>query len=207
MTLRAKKSHGKKKESGRSAAAHSGSTPPAALHENPWFYVRKRGRYYTIEYRQEQAIILPVVENRGVVLVRVKRPVINDTPLELPAGGIDTGETPVVGAAREFAEETGIVISDDSRFVPLPSLSPSPNRTPSRIHVFRIDITWEEFARRGHHDDEIAELEYVPLDELAERIVSGDIYVAVPVAVLATFLLSGTIGQQANHGALRKPGK
>ena len=207
MTLRAKKSSGKQKNSRRDAGACSGSALPAALHENPWFSVRKRGRYYTIEYRQEQAIILPVVDNRGVVLVRVKRPVISDTPLELPAGGIDAGETPVAGAAREFAEETGIAISDISRFVPLPSLSPSPNRTPTRLHVFRIDITGEEFARRGAHDDEIIGVEYVPLDELANWIINGDIYVAVPVAVLATFLLSGTISQRAGRGALRKPGK
>jgi ADP-ribose pyrophosphatase len=207
MTLRAKKSPGKRKNSPRGTGARSGSALPAALHENPWFSVRKRGRYYTIEYRQEQAIILPIVDNRGVVMVRVKRPVINDTPLELPAGGIDAGETPVVGAAREFAEETGIAISDISRFVPLPSLSPSPNRTPTRLHVFRVDITGEEFAQRGLHDDEITGVEHIPLDELANRIINGDIYVAVPVAVLATFLLSGTINRRAGRGALRKTGK
>lgn len=207
MILRAKKTPSKKKSSSRVTGARSRIALPAALHENPWFSVRKRGRYYTVEYRQEQVIILPVVDNRGVVLVRVKRPVINDTPLELPAGGIDADEKPAAGAAREFAEETGIAIADISRFVALPGLSPSPNRTPSRLHVFRIDITRQEFARRRPHDDEIASVEYVPLEKLVDRIIKGDIYVAVPVAVLATFLLSGKIGTPGKRGALRKPGK
>lgn len=196
MKPRTKTTPGKRIATSRSKNAKPGRTPPA-LHENPWFSIRKRGKFYTIEYRQAQTIILPVVDNRGVVLVRVKRPVINDTPLELPAGGIEAGESPAAGAARELAEETGISISDISRFIPLPALSPSPNRTPNRLHVFRVDLTQSEFSRRGPHDDEITGVEFVPLAELAGRIIRGDIYVAVPVAVLATFLLSGTNSRQA----------
>lgn len=203
MKVRTQKTSAKRKI----GSITTGKARPAALHENPWFSVRKRGKYYTIEYRQAQAIILPVVDKKGVVLVRVKRPVIRDTPLELPAGGIEAGETPASGAAREFSEETGIVIADISRFKPMPPLSPSPNRTPTRIHVFRIDLTQQEFARRGPHDDEITGVEYVPLDDLANRIIRGDIYVAVPVAVLATFLLSGTIGPQDKSGLMRTSGE
>lgn len=203
MKPRTKKTPGKRTATSRSKNAKPGSTAPA-LHENPWFSIRKRGKFYTIEYRQAQTIILPVVDNRGVVLVRVKRPVINDTPLELPAGGIEASESPAAGAARELAEETGITISDISRFIPLPALSPSPNRTPTRLHVFRVDLTQREFSRRGPHDEEITGVEFVPLAELAGRIIRGDIYVAVPVAVLATFLLSGTNSRQAISRPPRK---
>ena len=206
MKPRTKKTPGKRTAISRSKNAKPGNARPA-LHENPWFSIRKRGKFYTIEYRQAQTIILPVVDNRGVVLVRVKRPVINDTPLELPAGGIEAGESPAAGAARELSEETGITISDISRFIPLPALSPSPNRTPTRLHVFRVDLTQNEFSCRGPHDDEITGVEFVPLAELAGRIIHGDIYVAVPVAVLATFLLSGTNSPQAASRPQRKSPK
>ena len=71
----------------------------------------RRGGYFTAEYRHPQVIVLPVVEDRAIVMVRVKRPVLDDSTLELPAGGSEPGETPEDCAARELAEETGIAVS------------------------------------------------------------------------------------------------
>lgn len=160
------------------------------LHENPWFLVRERNTYFTIEYRQPQVLVLPVVEDDAVVMVRVKRPVIDDNPLELPAGGIEPGESLSAGAARELQEETGIVVSDIRRFVPLPALSPSPNRMPAPFHIFRVDLSSDEFLSRGPHDGEVTSVECVSLRDAAALVASGEIYVAAPVAVLARFLLS-----------------
>ena len=44
-----------------------------------------------------------------VVLARQYRPPLGRDTLEMPAGGIDTGETPEVAVAREVFEETGYV--------------------------------------------------------------------------------------------------
>ena len=116
-------------------------SPVSILHENPWFAVRQRGTFYTAEYRTPQAIVLPVVDNEAIVMVRVKRPVLNDITLELPAGGAQTGEAAEAGAARELAEEAGIIIRDHSRFIPMPPLATSPSRVPMLVYVFRIDLT------------------------------------------------------------------
>ena len=74
------------------------------VHENPWFSVRNRGGFFTVEYHETQVLVLPVIEDRAVVMVRVKRPVINDMTLELPAGGTEPGEDPERAAVRELAE-------------------------------------------------------------------------------------------------------
>src|SRR2546421_10247890 len=106
----------------------NGLAPVQTLHENEWFAIRNRGGYYTMEYHLPHVIVLPVVSPSSMVLIRVKRPVVNDDPWELPAGSVEEGESPQKGAARELGEETGIVIEDGSRFVPMPPLSVSPNR-------------------------------------------------------------------------------
>ena len=164
--------------------------PVTTVYENPWFAVRNRGGYFTTEYHLPQVIVLPVVADGGYVMVRAKRPVIGDTTLELPAGCADAGESPVAGAAREFAEETGIAIADLSRFIAMPPLSLLPNRMPKLIHMFRIDISREEFDARTPHDNEIAAVSYVSYREAAGLIADGEFYVALPVAIVASDLLS-----------------
>src|SRR3972149_4024320 len=86
----------------------AGLTPAELLHENAWFTVWRRGDYYTTEYRQPQVIVLPIVEDRAVGRARVRRPILDDATLELPAGGSEQAEAPEDSAARELAEEAGI---------------------------------------------------------------------------------------------------
>jgi 8-oxo-dGTP pyrophosphatase MutT (NUDIX family) len=168
--------------------ACTGLTPAQLLHENAWFTVWRRGDYYTAEYRQPQVIVLPVVEDRAIVMVRVKRPILDDTTLELPAGGSEDTETPEACATRELAEEAGISIPA-SRMVPMPPLAISPNRMPKLAYVFRVGLTQQEFDNRGAHDGEIEKVELVQLEEAARMITSGRIYVSVPVAVIGTYLM------------------
>jgi ADP-ribose pyrophosphatase len=165
-------------------------TPVEVLHENPWFTVRRRGAYYTAEYLMPQVIVLPVVDHEAFVMVRVKRPVLDDITLELPAGGADTGEAPEVSAARELAEEAGIDIGDPSRLIPMPPLATSPNRMPKLVYVFRVDLTRSEFEQRKPHDDEIESVELVPVPEAIRLMTSGGIYVAGIIAIISMYLLS-----------------
>lgn len=164
--------------------------PVEELHRNEWFTVRNRGGYYTMEYPLPQVIVLPVVEAQAIVMVRAKRPVLDDFTLELPAGCSEENESPVAGAARELAEETGIAVADLSRFIPMPPLAPSPNRMPRLVYVFRVDLTRREFAARGKHDDEIESVELVPIADAVQLMTSGGIYVAVPIAVISMYLLA-----------------
>ncbi len=166
--------------------------PVLTLHENPWFSVRKRGDFYTTEYKSADVIILPVVDEKAVVMVRVKRPVIADVTLELPAGSTKEDESPLQAAARELVEETGIEINDKNRFTALPPISGYPTRNPNLLHIFSVNITSEEFEHRKNHDDEIEAVELLTIKELVQSICRGDIYVAVPVAVISRYIMSRT---------------
>lgn len=167
-----------------------GLSPVEIVHENPWFSVWNRGGYFTVEYHQRQVTVLPVVNGDAIAMVRVRRPVINDMTLELPAGGVEKGEDPVHAASRELEEEAGIVIADLGRFVPMPPIAISSTRMPRLSYVFRIDVSEHEFAERRPHDDEIHDVERIPIGDLAEMMASGAIYVSLTLAILGIFSTS-----------------
>ncbi|MBI3795064.1 MAG: NUDIX hydrolase [Nitrospinae bacterium] len=169
-------------------AACDGLGKPELVHENPWFRVCNRGGYFTTEPVQRGLAVLPVVEGRGIVLIRSRRPVVNDTPLEIPAGGIGDDEEPRAGASRELAEETGVRIGDLSRFEMLPPLSHSTNRNPMLFYVYKVVITAGEFENRGPHDHEVESVHLYSFDEIRKMIRSGEMYVAVPIAIILRFL-------------------
>jgi len=166
--------------------------PVFLAHENPWFRVMSRGSFYALEYERPQVVILPVLEDTSIVMVRVRRPLIDDCPLELPAGDSRSGETPRMAAVREFTEETGIRIENPSRLVPQLPLSEMPGRMPVLLSVFRVDLARPEFDARSDSDDDIVSVEALPLVEAAKKLVTGEIYLSSPAAILSRFFF-GTI--------------
>ena len=159
------------------------------LHGNPWFSVRNRGGYFTVEYSRQQVLMLAVADAGSIVLVKSFRPLMGESTWELPGGAFDEGETPERAAARELAEETGIAISDLGRVKRLLPLCNSPNRNPQLCHVATVDITLDEYAARGPHDGEVQEVGLFTLDAVRELIASGEMYVAAPIAVISRHFL------------------
>lgn len=164
--------------------------PVNTIHSNPWFSLKDRGGFFTMEYHESQVIVLPVLNKKSIIMVRAKRPILNDCPLELPAGGTKKNEVAVFAAQRELAEETGIEIINEKRFVPSFPISNSPNRNPKLIHVFFVDITNEEFENKKQHDQEIASVECFTFEEITKMLTSGEIYIGVPMALISRYLLT-----------------
>jgi ADP-ribose pyrophosphatase len=166
--------------------------PVATVHENNWFSVRNRGGHYTIEYNQPQVIVLPVVDNKAIVMVRVFRPVIADTTLELPAGGVEKNEAPVEAAMREFREETGIRINDKNRFRMLPPLIHT-MRSPCLPYYFHVHLTKDEYNSRSAHDEETESVEYLEFSEILKRIIKGEIYIGLHIAMISIYLMKNSV--------------
>jgi ADP-ribose pyrophosphatase len=71
------------------------------------------GRETTLDMVRHRGsvVMIPMQDDNHVVLIRQYRYAIDRWIWELPAGSLDPGETPLTAAARECAEEIGLVPS------------------------------------------------------------------------------------------------
>jgi ADP-ribose pyrophosphatase len=77
--------------------------------------------------------ILPLLDAERLCLVRNRRPIVNETLLEVPAGTLEPGERPEAAAVRELAEETGYRAGHWRK---LAEFIPSPGVLSERTHLF-----------------------------------------------------------------------
>ena len=114
--------------------------------------------------------ILALEEDGTVLLVRQYRYAFGRTLLEIPAGKREKGEEPFVTAQRELKEETGATAD---HWLPMGQLIASPGCYDEVLYLY--------LARGLHYgethpdDDEFLSLERMPLAELVERCMSGEI--------------------------------
>lgn len=127
--------------------------------------------------------IIPMEPEGTVVMVRQYRPAIGREMLELPAGTIKPPEAADACARRELAEEAGLAAA---RWTRLFSFYPTPGFCTEKLDVFLAE---DLSPAHGELDeDEVIEVERVPL-RLAHALVrSGDICDSKSVAGLL-FLL------------------
>lgn len=163
-------------------------TPIIDEYENDWFCVKNRGGYFTFEPKGEQIAVLVLVKQQ-VLLVKVKRPVINDCTWELPAGGCEKNESAKAGAVRELFEETGILVNSE-RLISLDSMSICPNRYVKAPILYSVTITEQEWLERRSHDKEIVEVCLFSFIKIKQMLLNNDIYVALPALILAKLLLT-----------------
>ena len=156
--------------------------------QNQWFHILENDNYFTLEYNQPQVVILPIVDGKNILIVKVKRPVISSSTWELPAGGLEKDENAKEGALRELREETDISVKDQARLEPMNPLVVSPTRMPMFPNLFSINITREEFQARQSHDDEIEEVGLFTFQEIRQMILDEEIFVSLPLAILSRFL-------------------
>ena len=105
-----------------------------------------------------------------IVLERQYRHAANQYLWELPAGKLDAGETPLAGAQRELAEETGYRAK---KWRPLVEYYASPGFLGESMKVFLAEGL--EPGETHLEDDEEIELRLVKMSELLKMIEKGAI--------------------------------
>ena len=129
-----------------------------------------------IEYKREivvhagSAVIVPVFDDGTVALVRQYRHAADGFQLELPAGGVEPGETFEQAAARELEEEIGFRAGKIEK---LTEFFVSPGFLTEKMYVFlATELT---ASVQSLDDDEIVEIVRIPLADAVEMARDGRI--------------------------------
>lgn len=124
-------------------------------------------------------VVVPITQDGEVVLVRQYRRAVEKTLLEAPAGGIENGELPEAAAARELREETGYQAES---FIRVGGFWCSPGFSTEYMHVYLAKglISGTPLPE----EDEMIQLEILPLNQGLEMVRSGGIEDAKSVAAL-----------------------
>ncbi len=129
-----------------------------------------------LEYKREivvhagSAVIVPVFDDGTVALVRQYRHAADGYQLELPAGGIEPGETFEQAAARELEEEIGFRAGKIKK---LTEFYVSPGFLTEKMYVFLATDLTESVQNLD--EDEVVEIVRIPLTEAIKMAHDGRI--------------------------------
>jgi ADP-ribose diphosphatase len=134
--------------------------------------VQEGGHTYQrdIVHHPGSAVIIPVFADDTVALVRQYRHPAVRYLLEAPAGTLEEGEAPEVGAARELEEELGFVAA---RLEKLTEFFVSPGFCEEKMWVYLATDLSE--TTQNLDDDEVIEVVRIDFSEALEMITSGEI--------------------------------
>ncbi len=124
--------------------------------------------------------VVPVTAANELVCIRQFRHGNEEITIEIPGGMVDLGEEPAAAAARECLEETGFQADE---LISLGVLSPNPALFPNRLHTFlapNVKLVGEVANTSTEH----TEVQLIPMAQLPEFLVSGEIDHALVAATL-----------------------
>ncbi len=135
--------------------------------------------------------VIALDEKENVILVRQYRHAVGKTLLEIPAGGMEEGESPLQSALRELEEETGFTAVDMEE---ISGIYAAPGYSTEFLHLFVA--TGLKSGTSSNDEDENIEVVPMPLEDIPSLIRSGELCDGKSVVGLLSLLLyRGGCGQ------------
>lgn len=116
------------------------------------------------------AAVLPITADGKVVMVKQYRNALDRVTLEIPAGGINPGETAYESAVRELTEETGYRSDKVTHLKDIVSAIGFCNET---IYIYLAEDL--KPAKQNLDEDEFLDVYEYPLEEVMDLILSNQI--------------------------------
>jgi ADP-ribose pyrophosphatase len=125
------------------------------------------------------AVIVPLFEDQTIGVIKQFRHVINDTIYEIPAGTIDSGESPLQCARRELEEETGYAAS---KFIALGKTLLLPAYSDEISYIYLAKNMTR--TAQALDEDEIIEVHRYHIHDILEMIDTGIIIDALSILAI-----------------------
>lgn len=157
-------------------------------YENPWISVShrdvinpsgNRGIYGVVEFKNLTVGVLPLDEQYNTWLVKQFRYSVDQYSIEIPEGGAEPEESPLMAAKRELQEETGLIAK---KWTPLLDLHPSNSITDEVAKIFIAQDLSEGTA--ALEDTEDITLLKLPFAEVVQMVMDGHIMDSITVATI-----------------------
>jgi ADP-ribose pyrophosphatase len=135
-----------------------------------------------VEHEDCIAVVAVDAEDKVLLVEQFRKPVEKEL-LEIPAGGIDPGETPADCVRREMREETGFL---PQKVEKLGGFYSAPGYSTEYLHLYLAT----DLVHSPLQAEDTAGISLVrrPLEEIPDLIASGAIVDAKSIAGLLTFL-------------------
>lgn len=130
-------------------------------------------------YHPNSVVIVPIDQDKNVVMVRQFRKAAGMKLLELPAGVVEGDFSLIDAARRELREETG---QNAERLVLLGDFFAAPGTLTERLYAFYADALYDDPLPAD--DDERINIEKFPLQIVKDMILSGEIIDGKTIAAL-----------------------
>lgn len=115
--------------------------------------------------------IAALTDKNELLFVRQYRYPFKEVVLELPAGKLETGSSPLENGKRELLEETGAV---GYNYISLGAQMVSPGFTDEVVHLYLCRI--EKFDEQMLDEDEFLNVERIPIDKAVEMVLNNQIF-------------------------------
>ena len=158
------------------------------IYENPWISVTEfqvlnpsggKGIYGKVHYKHTAVGIIPLDREFNIYLVGQYRFPLNRFSWEIPEGGGNTEEEPLIAAKRELLEETGLVAGEWTRLFDM-HLSNSVSDELAVIYLARE----LELHTAMPDETESLTLKKIPFDEAVGMLESGVITDSMSIAAI-----------------------